>query len=85
MSFIRLGFDDPGFTQILSFRRQIFIDPEDVNKIPKEFTVYYEERYITYTHLLTRLLVLYVIKKATLPDIAPRQKTRQEAPQSQQQ
>lgn len=43
MSFIRLGFDDPGFTQILSFRRQIFINPEDIDKIPKEFTLNYED------------------------------------------
>ena len=43
MSFIRLGIDEVGFTQILSFRRQLFIDPEDINKLPKEITINYDE------------------------------------------
>lgn len=43
MSFVRLGCDTPGFTHIQSFRRQIFIDPTDIDKLPKEFTVNYED------------------------------------------
>ena len=43
MSFIRLGFEEEGFTQILSFRRQLFIDPSDVNKLPSVITVNYDD------------------------------------------
>lgn len=43
MSFIRLGFDEPGFTQVLSFRRQLFIEPDDVNKLPSDFTINFDD------------------------------------------
>ena len=43
MSFIRLGFEEEGFTQILSFRIQLFIDPSDVKKLPSVITVNYDD------------------------------------------
>ena len=42
LSIIRMGFSEPGFTHILSFRRQVFIDPQDINKLPNEFVINYD-------------------------------------------
>nr|XP_012147361.1 PREDICTED: uncharacterized protein LOC105663392 [Megachile rotundata] len=34
ISFIKAGMNDPGYTHILSFRKQVYIEPEDINKLP---------------------------------------------------
>lgn len=59
MSFIRLGIDDIGFTQILSFRRQLFVSPEDVNKLPKEITVNHEDT-IHHVYISTDRITCFV-------------------------
>lgn len=42
ITFIRAGMGDPGFAHILSFRRQIYIHPEDVSKLPPILEINYE-------------------------------------------
>ena len=43
LNIIRLGCSEPGGTHILSFRRQLFIDPQDLNKLPNEFVINYDD------------------------------------------
>ncbi|KAI4472285.1 hypothetical protein M0802_016977 [Mischocyttarus mexicanus] len=43
MTFLRAGLTDQGFSHILSFRRQIFITPEDIEKLPESFQITYED------------------------------------------
>ncbi|CAD6216504.1 GSCOCG00011343001-RA-CDS, partial [Cotesia congregata] len=42
-SFLRIGINEPGFSHIMSFRRQIFIDPDDINKIPECIQIPFDE------------------------------------------
>ena len=42
ISFIKVGFTE-GFTHILSFRRQVYIHPDDVNKLPESLRVNYDD------------------------------------------
>lgn len=39
---IRAGINDPGFSHILSFRRQMYIQPEDVSKLPESLKITYD-------------------------------------------
>lgn len=43
ISFIRAGIPEPGFAHIMSFRRQAFITPEDVSKLPESTTILYDD------------------------------------------
>lgn len=43
ISFIRVGFTETEFKHILSFRRQVYIHPDDVNKLPESLQVNYDE------------------------------------------
>ncbi|XP_054006593.1 uncharacterized protein LOC128891237 [Hylaeus anthracinus] len=40
--FIRAGMNEPGFSHILSFQRQIYIEPSDANKLPDSIQIEYE-------------------------------------------
>lgn len=42
ITFVRAGMQDPEYQHILSFRRQVFINEEDKNKIPESIFVEYE-------------------------------------------
>ena len=42
-SFIRIRFIETGFTHKLSFCRQVYIHPDDVNKLPENLQVNYDE------------------------------------------
>ena len=42
MSFLRAGMNEPGFSHILSFRRQLFLHPDDIKKLPPSLKVVYE-------------------------------------------
>lgn len=42
VSFLRAGLHIEGFTHILSFRRQMYIPPEDENKIPSLLLIHFE-------------------------------------------
>ena len=43
MSFIRAGVYDAGYSHILSFRRQIYVHPEDIEKLPPSFQIDFDE------------------------------------------
>lgn len=42
ITFLRAGISAPGFAHILSFRRQVYINPNDVNKIPESMSIEFE-------------------------------------------
>ena len=39
LTFLRAGIHETGFTHIVSFRRQVFINPDDLPKIPQSFLI----------------------------------------------
>lgn len=41
--FLRAGINEPGFSHILSFRRQMYIAPEDIEKIPDAIHINFED------------------------------------------
>ncbi|KAL4703456.1 hypothetical protein ACJJTC_010776 [Scirpophaga incertulas] len=43
LTFMKIGVTDPGFSHILSFRRQLYISPEDVKNMPESFQLSFEE------------------------------------------
>ena len=43
ISFITVGFTETGFTHILSFRRQVYIYPDDANKLAASLQVNYND------------------------------------------
>lgn len=42
ISFVKIGVPDPGFAHILSFRRQLYISPEDEKHLPESFQVNFD-------------------------------------------
>ncbi|CAD6216496.1 GSCOCG00011340001-RA-CDS, partial [Cotesia congregata] len=43
LTFMKIGISEPGYSHILSFRRQLYISPEDEVKLPSSFQVYHED------------------------------------------
>ncbi|CAK9799807.1 Transposon TX1 uncharacterized 82 kDa protein [Anthophora quadrimaculata] len=43
ISFIRAGINSPGYSHIMSFRRQMYIQPDDVAKLPEAMHLSYED------------------------------------------
>lgn len=43
ITFLRAGLSDPGFNHILSFRRQVFVTPEDFSLLPERIQIDYED------------------------------------------
>lgn len=43
LTFMKIGISEPGYSHILSFRRQLYISPEDEEKLPSSFQVYHED------------------------------------------
>lgn len=43
ISFLRAGMSEPGFTHILSFRRQVYVHPDDIDKIPPSIKITYDD------------------------------------------
>ena len=43
ISFLRVGISDEGFSHVLSFRRHIFINPEDIDKLPESMVIFLED------------------------------------------
>jgi len=39
VQFLRAGLTDPNFSHILSFRRQVYINPDDEDKLPEYFQI----------------------------------------------
>ena len=43
LTFLRAGIQETGFTRIMSFRRQVFINPDDLSKIPQSFLINHDD------------------------------------------
>lgn len=43
ITFMKTGVDEPGFTHIMSFRRQLYVTPEGEKKLPESFQVNFED------------------------------------------
>lgn len=43
ITFLRAGLSEPGYTHILSFRRQVYIHPEDISKLPESLKIHYDD------------------------------------------
>jgi hypothetical protein len=43
ITFLRVGISQPGFSHILSFRRQVYIHPDDVSKVPSSLKIDFDE------------------------------------------
>lgn len=42
LSYLRAGMTEPGFAHIMSFRRQVYIDPDDEHKLPESIPITYD-------------------------------------------
>lgn len=42
ISFIKAGISEPGFSHIMSFRRQVYIEQDDISKLPESIVIYYD-------------------------------------------
>lgn len=43
ISFIRTGTNEPGFQHVMSFRRQVYVTPEDEKKLPESMQIQFED------------------------------------------
>lgn len=43
ITFLRAGLSDPGYSHILSFRRQVYIHPDDVSKLPESLKITHDD------------------------------------------
>lgn len=43
ITFLRAGYSNTGYSHIMSFRRQVFIHPEDINILPETFNIEFDE------------------------------------------
>ena len=42
ITYIRAGINDPGFSHVLSFRRQMYVNPDDIPKLPPSIAINYD-------------------------------------------
>lgn len=42
ITFIRAGMSEPGYAHVLSFRRQVYIKPEDIEKLPSVMQIHFD-------------------------------------------
>ena len=62
LTFLRAGISEPGFTHILSFRRQVYIYPDSLSKIPESLQINYgDTSYCIY--VTTDTLTCFLCKK----------------------
>lgn len=43
ITFLRAGINEPGYSHILSFRRQMFVNPNDIDKIPESIQINFDD------------------------------------------
>lgn len=43
ITYMRVGIPDPGFSHIMSFRRQLYVSPEDEKRLPDSMQINYED------------------------------------------
>lgn len=59
---IRAGLKDEGFAHILSFRRQVFVPPEDVDKLPVSLEIDFEGT-VYWIYFSTQKLTCFICKE----------------------
>lgn len=62
ITFIKAGVHGPGYSHILSFRRQLFINPEDIDKVPASLSLYYDNT-VYWIYLSTEKLTCFLCKE----------------------
>lgn len=62
ISFIKAGIHEPGYSHILSFRRQLFINPEDINKVPPSLSFSYDDT-VYWIYLSMEKLTCFLCKE----------------------
>ena len=62
ISYIRVGISDPRFSHILSFRRQMYINPKDVTKLPPSIPIHCEDT-LYYIYLSADKLSCFICKE----------------------
>ena len=81
ITYLRAGNNEPGYTHIISFRRQVYINPEDVSKLPPSIKINYDDT-IYWIYFSTEKLTCFLCKEeghvarfcknvAELPTILP--------------
>ena len=63
ITFLRAGLSNPGFTHILSFRRQVYIHPDNVPNIPESLQINYDDTSY-WIYLSTDNLTCFLCKKS---------------------
>lgn len=43
ITFLKVGIPDPGFSHIMSFRRQLYVSPEDERRLPESMQISFED------------------------------------------
>lgn len=59
---MRVGLNKPGFSHIVCFRRQIFVEPDDIKNIPSDFTVNHDDT-TYYIYVTTDKMACFLCKK----------------------
>ena len=62
ISFIRAGMNDPRYSHILSFRRQVYVDPEDIKNLPETIQVNFENT-LYWIYISTDRLTCFLCKE----------------------
>lgn len=63
ISCIRAGMNEPGYSHILSFRRQVYIDPDDISKLPNVTQINYDST-LYWIYLTTDQVACFLCKQA---------------------
>ena len=63
VTFLRAGMSEPWFPHILSFRRQVYVHPDSVSKIPESLQINFEDT-VYWIYLTTNTLVYFLCKLA---------------------
>ena len=63
VTFLRAGMSEPGFAHVLSFRRQVYVHPDSVSKIPESLQINFEDT-AYWIYLTTNTLVCFLCKLA---------------------
>lgn len=62
LTFLRAGISEPGFSHVLSFRRQVYIHPDDINNIPSSLKIYYDDT-VFWVYLSTDVISCFICKQ----------------------
>lgn len=62
ITYVRAGLNEAGFTHILSFRRQMYINPEDLSKLPSSMQIQHENT-VYWVYLSAEKLICFSCKE----------------------